>query len=94
MAEALVPYINNAAEGANSIWSIDGVSATASILHNGTCDHDDILGGAGQLLNDQVDHLTEACIFVLEQLRDAKEKGRRLGAWELLAGVEEEGDLC
>jgi hypothetical protein len=40
-----------------------------------------------------VDHLAEAGILVLEELRDAEEERRGLGGRELLARVEEEGDL-
>lgn len=47
----------------------------------------------GQLLDDKVDHLSQAGIFVLEELRDAEEEGGGFVGRELLAGVEEEGDL-
>jgi hypothetical protein len=40
-----------------------------------------------------VDHLAQAGILVLEELRDAEEEGGRFGGRELLARVEEEGDL-
>lgn len=86
-------YINNATEGADRIRAEDHVGAAASILHDGARDHDDVLGGAGQLLDHQVDHLAETGILVLEELRDAEEERRGLVGRELLARVEEESDL-
>lgn len=46
-----------------------------------------------QLLDDKVDHLSQAGIFILEQLRDTEEEGRRFVRWELLARVEQKGNL-
>lgn len=40
-----------------------------------------------------MDHLAQAGILVLEELRDAEEEGGCFGGRELLARVEEEGDL-
>lgn len=88
-----LPYINNSAQRPDSIGPVNDVCAAASILHNGTCDHDDILGGVSQLFDDKVDHLSQAGIFVLEELRDAKEQGGSFVGRELLARVEEEGDF-
>lgn len=51
-------YIDDAAEGADGIRTVDGVGATASILHDGAGNHNDILGRVGQLLDDKVDHLS------------------------------------
>jgi hypothetical protein len=36
-------YIDNAAEGANSIWSVDSIGAAAGILHNRAGNHNNIL---------------------------------------------------
>jgi hypothetical protein len=86
-------YINNATEGADRIRAEDHVGAAAGILHDGARDHDDVLGGAGQLLDHQVNHLAETGILILEELRDAEEERRGLVGRELLARVEEEGNL-
>lgn len=40
-----------------------------------------------------MDHLAQAGILVLEELRDAEEEGRGFILGELLAGVEKKGDL-
>jgi hypothetical protein len=41
-----------------------------------------------------MDHLAQAGIFVLEELRDAKEERRRFRGGELLARIEKKGDFC
>jgi hypothetical protein len=61
-------YINNATEGADRVRAEDHVGAAAGILHDGARDHDDVLGGAGQLLDHQVNHLAETGILILEEL--------------------------
>jgi len=86
-------YINNATEGADRIRAEDYVGATAGILHDGARDHNYVLGGTGQLLDHQVNHLAETGILVLEELRDAEEERCGLVGRKLLARVEEEGDL-
>lgn len=86
-------HINDAAESADSIRPIDSIGATSSIFEDGTCDHDDVLSGVGQFLDDKVDHLAQTGIFVLEELRNAEEQGGGFVGGELLAGVEQEGDL-
>lgn len=88
-----VPYINNSAEGANSIRSIYGVGAASRVFHDGAGDHDDVLGRAGKLLDDKMDHLPKTGIFVLEELGDTEEESRGFICRELVAGVEEQGDL-
>ena len=50
-------HVNDPAERPNGIWSIDCVCSTTSILHDGACDHNNILCRMRQLLNDKVDHL-------------------------------------
>ena len=86
-------YINNATEGADRIRAEYYVGTTAGILHDRASDHDDVLGRAGELLDHQVDHLAETGVLVLEELRDAEEEGCGLVCRELLARVQEEGDL-
>lgn len=93
-ASSRTTYINDAAEGADSVGSEDGIGAAASILHNGASDHNDVLSRVGKLLDDKVDHLAEGGILVLEQLGDAKEEGGSFVGRELFTRVEEEGDLC
>lgn len=61
-------YIDNAAQSPDGIGSEDSVGATAGILHDGAGDHDDVLGGVGQLLDHQVHHLPQAGILILEEL--------------------------
>lgn len=86
-------YINNAAERSNGVWSVDGITAPTSVLHDCASNHDDVLGGAGQLLDDQEDHLSEAGILVLEELRDSEEERGGLVGGELVPRVEDQGDL-
>lgn len=86
-------YINDAAESPDRVGPENGLGAAASILHDRASDHDDILSGVGQLLDDKVDHLSQASILVLEQLRDAEEERRSFIGRELVARVEEEGDF-
>jgi len=50
-------HINNAAKGADGVGAEDDVGAAAGVLHNGAGHHDNILGRAGQFLDDKVDHL-------------------------------------
>jgi hypothetical protein len=66
--------INNSAEGADRIGAVYDVAADRGVLHDRRCDHDDIVSGAGQLFDDQIDHLAERGILVLEQLRYTKEE--------------------
>lgn len=86
-------YINNAAESPDCVGSKDNIRTATSILHDRTCDHNSVLGGAGQLLDDEVYHLSQAGIFVLEQLRDTEEEGGGFVCGELFARVYEESDL-
>lgn len=86
-------YINNTAEGANSVGSEDGIGATASILHNGAGYHNNIFSRVGKLLDDKVHHLAKTGILILEQLRDAEKEGGGFVCGKLLPGVEEKGDL-
>jgi hypothetical protein len=85
--------INDAAKGADCIGAVYDVAADGGVLHDGGGDHDDIVGGASELLDDQVDHLAERGILVLEELRDAEEEGRGFLAAPVLAGEEEESQL-
>lgn len=86
-------HINDPAQRADRIWPVDGVRAAPRVLHDGARHHDDVLCRAGNLLDDEVHHLAEARVLVLEQLRDAKEERRGLIGRELLARVEQQRDL-
>ncbi|KAI6775225.1 hypothetical protein HG530_001983 [Fusarium avenaceum] len=87
-------YIDNSAESTDSVGSVDGIGAASGILHNRAGNHNNILSRVGELLNDKVDHLSEAGILVLEELGDAEEEGGGFVGRELLPCVEEESDLC
>jgi hypothetical protein len=86
-------YVDDAAQCSQSIRSVYSIASTTSVLHDGARNHDDILGGCGQLLNDEHDHLAETGIFVLEELGDSEEEGGGFVAGEGLSGVEKQGDL-
>lgn len=86
-------YVDDSAEGSNGIGSVYGLAATSSILHNCASNHDDILGRVGELLDDKVDHLSEAGIFVLEEFGDSEEESGCFSGREGFASVEEQGDL-
>lgn len=91
---SLCTHVHDAAEGTDGVWSVYGFCAATGVLHDGAGDHDDVLGGVGQLLDDKVDHLAKTGIFILEELRDAEEEIGGFIRWERLARVQEEGDLC
>lgn len=67
-------YVNDTTERTNCVWSVDGICATTRILHDCARDHNNILRRMRQLLDGEVDHLSKAGIFVLEELRDAEEQ--------------------
>jgi hypothetical protein len=85
--------VDDAAEGADGVGAVYDVAADGCVLHYGGGDHDDIVGGASELLDDQVDHLAERGILVLEQLRYAKEEGCGFLASPALSGEEQQGQL-
>ena len=87
-------YIDNAAESTNSIGSVDSIGTATSVLHNCAGNHNNILSRVGKLLDDKVDHLAEAGILVLEELRDTEKEGCSFVCRELLSCVEKKGDLC
>lgn len=59
-------YVDNAAKSPDGIGSENNICTATSVLHDCTCDHNDVLGRAGQLLDDKVYHLSQGGIFVLE----------------------------
>jgi hypothetical protein len=80
-------YVDDAAERTNRVWSVDGICATTSILHDRTRNHNNILRRMRQLFDGKVHHLPKAGILILEELRDPEEQGRRFVGWETFAGV-------
>ena len=80
-------YINNTTESTDGVGPVYSIGAAASILHNGTRNHDNILGGVGQLLDNKVNHLSQARIFILKELGYAEEAGGGFVGRELLAGI-------
>ena len=85
--------VDDAAEGADSIWAVYDVAADRCVLHDGRGDHNHIVGRTSELLDDQIDHLAERGIFVLEQLGDAEEEGRGFLPAPALSGEEQQGQL-
>lgn len=61
-------HINDPAKGSYGVGFVQDIATNGSILHDATGDHDDIFGSIGQFLDDQVHHLPEGGIFVLEEL--------------------------
>jgi hypothetical protein len=85
--------IDDAAQGTDSVCAVHDVAADRDVLHDGRCDHDHVVGRAGELLDDQVDHLAQRGILVLEELRDAKEQCGGFLASPALAGEEQQREL-
>jgi hypothetical protein len=56
--ENVATHINDSAERADCIWSVNRICSTTCILHYCTCDHNNILCRMRQFLNDKVDHLS------------------------------------
>jgi hypothetical protein len=89
----MAAHVNDATKRTNGVRPVDKISAPAGVLHDGAGDHDNVFGGAGELFDDQVHHLPKAGIFILEELRDAKEKAGGFVGRELFSRVNEESDL-
>ena len=85
--------VDNAAEGADGIRAVYDVAADRGVFHDGGGDHDDIVGGASELLDDKVHHLAERGILVLEELGDAEEEGGSLLSSPALAREEQQRQL-
>jgi hypothetical protein len=86
-------YINNAAERSDGIGPVQNIAPNCGVLHNDTRRHDHIFGGASQLLQDQIHHLPQWRVFVLEKLGDSEEEGGGFIRRELLPGEHEDSDL-
>jgi hypothetical protein len=85
--------VDNAAQGTDGVGAVHDIAANGGVLHDGGGDHDHVVGRARQLLDDQVHHLAQRCILVLEQLRDAEEERGGFLASPALAGEQEQGQL-
>ena len=94
MAPDACTYVYYATQRPDSVRSVYNIASHRCVLHYTARNHDDILGGTGQLLDDKVDHLAEGGILVLEQLGDAEEEVGGFPGRELLTSEEEEGNLC
>lgn len=86
-------YINNAAEGTDSVRAVENITTHGGILHDNTRRHNHILGSPSKLLQDEIDHLAQRGILVLEQLRNAEEERGSLVRGELLPGEQEDGNF-
>src|SRR3954453_14024969 len=87
------PYVYYSTKRPNRIGPIYVFTSEIAILHDNACRHDDIFGCVCKLFQDEVDHLPQRRIFVLEKFRYAKEKRGSFGGWKLLAGKEKHGNL-
>jgi hypothetical protein len=85
--------INYSAEGADRIRAVYDITADGRVLHDGGGDHDDIVGRPRELLDDQIDHLAQRGILVLEELRYTEEERGGLLPSPALASEEEQGEL-
>lgn len=81
--------VDNATQSTDGVGTVYDVASDSSVLHDTAGDHDDVLGGVGELLDDQVDHLAKGSIFVLEQLGDAEEERGGFVLGEFFAGEEQ-----
>ena len=87
-------HVYYATQRPDSVRSVYDIASHCRVLHYTARNHDNILGGTGQLLDDKVDHLAEGGILVLEQLGDTEEEGGGFICSELLTGEEKKSDLC
>ena len=77
----------------DGIGTIEDIASNSSIFHNATSDHDDIVCGASQFFENQIHHLSQTGIFVLEKLRNAKEQIGCFIFGESFASEQEENDF-
>lgn len=85
--------VDDTAEGADCVWSVHNVAANGGVFHDGGGDHNNIVGRACELLDDQVDHLAKRSILVLEELRNAKEESGGFLSSPALASEEQQSQL-
>lgn len=86
-------YINNSTKRPNRIRPVQNITTNSRILHNNTRRHDRILRGTRQLLKNQIHHLSQRGVLILEQLRDTEEERGSLVRGKLLPGEQENRDL-
>ena len=87
-------YVYYPAESPNGIYPVENVAPHSCVFHYATCDHNDILRSTRKLFDDQVHHLPERRVFVLEKFGDPKEEGRSFVGRKPFAGEEKEGNFC
>ena len=85
--------VDDATKSTDGVGTVYDITSDSRVLHDTAGDHNNILGGVGKLLDDQVDHLAEGGIFVLEQLGDAEEEGGGFILRKFLACHKQEGDF-
>lgn len=83
-------YIDYPAKSSYRICFIQNIASDRGIFHYAASDHDDIFCGVCQFLYDQIHHLPQGGIFVLEKLGYAEEKGGGLVRRESLPSKEEQ----
>lgn len=86
-------YIDNPTKRPNRIRPVQNITTNSRILHDNTRRHDRILRGIRQLLKNQIHHLSQRGVLILEQLRDTEEQRGSLVRGELLPGEHENRDL-
>lgn len=85
--------VDDTTQSSDGVGTVYDVASDSRILHDTAGNHNDILGGVGKLLDDQVDHLAEGGIFVLEQLGNAEEEGGGFILRKLFTSHKQEGDF-
>lgn len=85
--------INDSAQRPDGIGPVQNVAADRSVLHDDTGRHNHILRGTSQLLQNEINHLAQRGVLVLEQLGDTEEESGGFVRGELLPGEEEDRDL-
>ncbi len=86
-------YVNNFTQRSDGIRFEDDLAIDAGIFDDALRNHNGIGCGRRQVLEDQVHHLAQRRVLVLEELRDAEEEVRRFLWRELLLREKEERDL-
>lgn len=86
-------HIDNPAKSTDGVRAVKHITPNGGILHNNARRHDHIFRSSRKLLQDEVNHLTQGGIPILEELRNPEEERGGLVRGELLAGEEEDGNL-
>lgn len=54
-----ITHIDDTSQSPDGVWTVDDLQVWLHVLHDGRCDHNDILCNSRQLLDDEIDHLTK-----------------------------------